>query len=434
MTSQYEFRVLKGLHREAHCAVSNGATVGADVDCDIVLADEGIPARAATIRLHTTGWTLIGDEGDSAVSPPLLAWNQAAPLGQAWVTVAAQDAPWIFVDDSGAPESEDGMATMTGAGTTAALSAAHHHAASFPPANASNSQHGWQTLMVLGAIAMVVLAIIGWTVVSGGKEPSDESGHSATADQSLGPISAALERLGLGSSVHATMSKTGTVTISGWVRDKQQYEAVAAAMSQIWPMPALRISLESEAILMARGILQRFSVKYDPLYQGNGRMDVVGIASDARERALALDAVREQLPGLTVLGNGIELAQDVSDALAKELSRLGISGARLTWQAGHLEVQPPEMDAAQDSAFDQALDAFNKRYWNVAQAGAVPEATVASNVPFKIRSVVGGPQPFIVLADGTKLLVGGTYKRYQLIAVEDTRLIFDGPRRAIVTR
>lgn len=432
MTPDPEFRVLKGLHRKARCAVADGATVGSDAACDVVLADEGIAPRAARIRLQSNGWRLIGEEPDAEVETSLIPWNQAVPLGHAWVTVAANDAPWLFVGDS---DEDDGNPRQDSEGLTATHPPSPlRHSSHMPHPPLRDDQHGWPTLMVLGAIAMVVLAIVGWIVVSGGKEPADGSVTGSGSEQSLGQISAALERLGLSASLHAAISKAGTVTVSGWVRDKQQYETVAAAMAQIWPMPALRISLESDAILTARGILQRFSVKYDPLYQGNGRMAVVGIASDARERARALDAIREQLPGLTVLGNGIELAQDVSDTLAKQLSSLGISGARLTWQPGHLEVQPPEMTVAQEAAFDKAMEAFNNKYWNVAHAGSVPEATVADSVPFKIRSVIGGPQPFIVLADGTKLLVGGTYKRYQLMAVEDTRLIFDGPRRAIVTR
>jgi len=55
-------------------------------------------------------------------------------------------------------------------------------------------------------------------------------------------------------------------------------------------------------------------------------------------------------------------------------------------------------------------------------------------VPFGILSVVGGDTPFIVLEDGQKLLVGGTYRNYRLISIEDNQLTFDGPRPAIVLR
>jgi type III secretion protein D len=55
-------------------------------------------------------------------------------------------------------------------------------------------------------------------------------------------------------------------------------------------------------------------------------------------------------------------------------------------------------------------------------------------VPFGILSVVSGKTPFIVLEDGSKLLVGGTYRHYRLIGIEERRLIFDGPRPAIILR
>lgn len=437
MDTALELRVLVGLHREARCAVHDGATIGSDSACDIVLSDDSIAAHAGWIRLTGQSWSLSSDESSTEDSA-MTAWNQALPIGQAWITVAPEDAPWIIPDivdaaneadislspDDNPPASHDANAATILPSTLPALTTDAE----------KKTLLAWPTLLVLGAVTLVVLSAIALVAVSTGTFSSKSTAKRVTAEQSLGQISAALDRLGLASTVHVALSKAGTVTVSGWVRDKAQYEALASAMSQIWPMPAIRISLESEAILTARSILQRFSVKYDPLYQGNGRLEIVGIASSARERAAALDAVRAQLSGLTVLGNTIELAQQVSDAFAEKLNKLGLSGITLTWQSGHLEVLPPALDEAQEAKLEAAVEAFNKQYWNIAQLGNAPAATVADSVPFAIRSVIGGPQPFVVLADGSKLLVGGTYKKYQLTAVEDTRIIFDGPRRAIVTR
>ena len=42
-----ELRVLSGLHRRASAPIGALVTIGADPDCDIVLADDGIAARAA---------------------------------------------------------------------------------------------------------------------------------------------------------------------------------------------------------------------------------------------------------------------------------------------------------------------------------------------------------------------------------------------------
>lgn len=435
MNTMLELRVLVGLHREARCAVHDGAAIGSDSACDIVLSDEGVAAHAGRIRLTEQGWSLSTDE--SLEGRAMMAWNEALQIGQAWITVASEDAPWVVPDIDVANEAGIALSSDDTPLTSRDADRATMRPLTLPPLTTEAEKKAllaWPTLLVLGAATLVILSAIALVAVSTGTFSSKSAAKRTTVEQSLGQISAALDRLGLSSTVHVALSKAGTVTVSGWVRDKAQYEALASAMSQIWPMPAIRISLESEAMLTARSILQRFSVKFDPLYQGNGRLEIVGIASSARERAAALDALRAQLSGLTVLGNTIELAQEVSDAFAEKLNRLGLSGITLTWQSGHLEVMPPELGEVQQEKLEAAVDAFNKQYWNVAQLGGSPAATVADTVPFTIRSVIGGPQPFIVLADGNKLLVGGTYKKYQLTAVEDTRIIFDGPRRAIVTR
>jgi len=439
MSLNLELRVLMGLHHGARCAVHDGATVGSDATCDIVLSDEGIEPCAGKVVLKPQGWLL--NTADTSSEPAILAWNEALRLGHAWVTIAPTDAPWIVPDVVTAIDSEEASPSLEEAASDAGdtensrrngLSGTSTLAAP-PPLSSKKTFLTWPTLVMLGAVALLVLSAIGLFAVSNSFSPKNGT-KTAADDQTLGQITAALERLGLASSVHATLSKAGIVTVSGWVRDKAQYEAVASAMSQIWPMPALRISLESDAITTARAALQRFSVKFDPLYQGNGRLNIVGVASNARERAAALDAVRAQLPGLTVLGNTIELAQQVSDKLAEQLNGLGLSGITLTWQPGHLEVIPPEIDDGQEAKLEAAIEEFNKQYWDLAQLGSIPAAAVADSVPFTIRSIIGGPQPFVVLADGSKLLIGGTYKRYRLVAVESTRIIFEGPRRAIITR
>jgi type III secretion protein D len=431
MTSQhYELRVLQGIHEEARCAVEDGASIGSDPACDIVLSDEGIAPLAGHLYFQSEGWSLHSSENNTNISTP---WNQAISLGAAWITVAAEGAPWIFV-----PSEQSTNGSSASADLENRLESVEEENPLYEtlhtPKNEIKQTRSWPTVILFLAISLVILSAIVLFIVSDNPSSPNNSTSSSSSEQSLGKISAALERLGVSSSLHVTLSKTGNVTVSGWAKDRAQYEAIASAMAQIWPMPALRISLESEAIMAARATLQRFSVKYDPLYQGNGRLEITGVASSARERATALDAVRAQLPGMTIFGNAIELSQEVGDQLSKKLSSLGIYGVTLTWYPGHLTVQPPSLDEAQSELLEKTITEFNERYWNLAQLGAEPSPTIADSVPFEIRSVIGGPQPFIVLADGSKLLVGGTYKRYQLIAVEDSRIIFDGPRRAIVTR
>ncbi|WZB74515.1 hypothetical protein WJ972_28700 [Achromobacter insuavis] len=93
MSEALELRVLSGLHRDARCQVADGAVLGADPACDIVLADDGIP-RAARVRIGEGGWDLALD--DAAPNPqPGTPFNRPVPLarsGSPW-PVAATPGP-----------------------------------------------------------------------------------------------------------------------------------------------------------------------------------------------------------------------------------------------------------------------------------------------------------------------------------------------------
>src|SRR5690606_41679751 len=105
------------------------------------------------------------------------------------------------------------------------------------------------------------------------------------------------------------------------------------------------------------------------------------------------------------------------------------------WRDGRLQTGAGGLDDAQLAALQRVLTRFNTSHFDVAVLDqGSGERQYADTVPFGIRSVVGGDTPFIVLENGGKLLVGGTYKRYRLTAIEERRLVFDGPQPAIVLR
>jgi len=460
MSEALELRVLSGLHRDARCLVEDGSVLGADPACDIVLADDGMGARAARVRIGAGGWDLAIDGGQPDALPGT-PFNRPAPLGPVWVTVARRGDPWPQVPDaaSGAPDAAT-TPNMTVdapfvAAATAAAPASPDTAPGPAPTGASDEDsllerrlpmppaHGrrrkrdsWPMALGLGAVLLTIIVAIALALIppSTAKRAPTPDPRLAAAEKSMGQISAVFERMGLASRLHVSLSRDGTVTVSGWVRNAAEQDAVAASLSQIWPMPAMRISNEDEAVRTARAALRAFNVKYEPQYQGDGRLNIAGIASSARERASAMDALRAQLPGMTVLGNDIVLTQQLSDTFSSQMVDAGLSGITLAWKADYLDIAPGALDDDQLQRLQDLVDDFNKHHLGVARIAAASAAAPADSVPFVIRSVVGGPQPFIVLEDGSKLLVGGVYRKYRLVTVENTRIIFEGPRNAIVTR
>lgn len=444
MSEALELRVLSGLHRDARCQVADGAVLGADPACDIVLADDGVGPRAARVRIGEGGWDLALD--DAAPNPqPGTPFNRPVPLGPVWITVARRGDPWTnapdaandalaraAVEPAAAPE-----ATPAVAPAPSDEDRQLERRLPLPPAQGRRRKRdSWPMALGLGAVVLTIVVAIVLTLMpqSTASRAPQVDPRLAAAEKSVGQISAVFERMGLTSRLHVSMARDGVVTVSGWVRNAAEQDAVASALSQIWPMPAMRISNEDEVVRTARAALRAFNVRYEPRYEGDGRLNVVGIASSARERASALDALRAQLPGMTVLGNAIALTQQLSDTLSSQLVDAGLSGVTLAWKPDHLEIAAGALDDDQQARLQDVLNEFNQNHLGVARLAAASASPAADSVPFVIRSVVGGPQPFIVLEDGSKLLVGGVYRKYRLVSVENTRIIFEGPRAAIVTR
>lgn len=440
MSEALELRVLSGVHRDARCLVADGSLVGADPACDIVLADDGMGPRAARVRIGEGGWDLALDDAAPA-QQPATPFNRPVPLGPVWITVARRGDPWTNAPDAAndalAPAAAEAEAAPGPVPPASADEAARpQERRPPPPAPLRRKRDSWPMLLGLGAVVLTIIVAIFLALMpqSTARRAPQVDPRLAAAEKSVGQISAIFERMGLASRLHVSMARNGMVTVSGWVRNAAEQDAVAAALSQVWPMPAMRISNEEDVVRTARGALRAFNVRYEPRYEGDGRLVVAGIASSARERASALDALRAQLPGMTVLGNDIALTQQLSDTLSSELVDAGLSGITLTWKPDHLEIAAGALDDEQQARLRDVLDDFNQSHLGVARLAAASAAPTADSVPFVIRSVVGGAQPFIVLEDGSKLLVGGVYRKYRLVAVENTRIIFEGPRTAIVTR
>jgi type III secretion protein D len=450
MSEALELRVLSGLHRDARCLVEDGSVLGADPACDIVLADDGLGSRAARLRIGASGWDLAMDDSQPD-TPPGTPFNRPVPLGPVWITVARRSDPWAQAPDAAndaqggspaRPADQPAAPSDSPAILVAPIPAAEEDSQlerrlPLPPVQGRRRKRdSWPMALGLGAVLLTIIVAIALALIppSTAKRVPTPDPRLAAAEKSMGQISAVFERMGLASRLHVALSRDGTVTVSGWVRNAAEQDAVAASLSQIWPMPAMRISNEDEAVRTARAALRSFNVKYEPQYQGDGRLNIAGIASSARERASAMDALRAQLPGMTVLGNDIVLTQQLSDTFSSQMVDAGLSGVTLAWKADYLDIAPGALEDDQLQRLQELVDDFNKHHLGVARIAAASAATPSDNVPFVIRSVVGGPQPFIVLEDGSKLLVGGVYRKYRLITVENTRIIFEGPRNAIVTR
>lgn len=449
MSQVLELRVLSGLHEGACCEIAHGAVIGADLGCDIVLADEGLGAREAQVCLDTSGWHLSATT-DAPPSRNAFGFNQPLQLGPIWITVARREDPWVAPpmdagagsgmtkkpepemepgSDDAAPEPHAADESSTDAPVAAAIAASDTAAARRP-------RRVWPVAVGLFSVVASIMLAIALALVpgAGGTQPAGEDSGRIAVEQSMARIAAVIERLGLASRVRVSLSDNGLATVSGWVRDTAEQDELATALAQVWPMPAMRISNQAEVVQVAQAALSGFSIRYEVKAGEDGKLALRGIANSPAEGNAALEALRSQVPGMTVADVDIRLAADVSSAFAALLREAQMDRVSLDWQGDRLAVVPGRLGMQQRQKLLGLAEAFNAEHLGVVQVILPPANAVADTVPFGIRSVIGGEQAYLVLSDGTKLLPGGVYRDYRLVSIEADRIVFDGEQRASVPR
>ncbi len=446
----YEFRVLTGVHADARCPVADTIRIGRHPDGDVVLADAAMP-ETAQVRVADGQWHL-AVEGAPESSQAL---NQPVELGGMWVTVATPESAWPAVPMTvptlaAAPESPSVDTPIAADVAALAGTPAPPMFADEPPPSQPDqaiAPKPRRRLLVPLALAFMVLAVAIALLLlalpaSKPAIPVAQATRPDPAAQSMVAVEQALERLGLRPALQVSRGADGVVRVTGWVRDREEEERVADAMARIWPMPAMRLHNRAEIAQTARTLLASHSYRYVVTADDTGNLHLRGIAADGAHRTRALDVLRDQLPGVGIDSSGVVLAHQVSDALYEALAQNDLQQVRLLWQTDRLEPTTDGLDPAAMQRLRKLVAGFNERYLDIialpAQAEPAPVAQapvqVATTVPFRIRSVVGGPQPFLVLGDGTKLVPGGRVGRYRLSAIENNRIVFDQPHATVVAR
>jgi type III secretion protein D len=430
-----EFRVLTGTHEKATCDVTHAALVGSVQDCDIVLSDDCIPPHAARLGIDAAGWNLLAADGDATVAAPL-GFNQAARVGTVWITVARPGDPWPDI-----PVLADGENASQVSHTTDADLGSRAGGAVAPlplPVPADERRRGSAWPIVLGILTLTVSVTAGamFLATPAVPAPTAPDPRQAPAQAALDRVRGAIGNLKLDARLSVDLADDYTVTITGWVADDTEQDRLAGALAGIWPLPALRVSNGKRVAQQAAALLENTGGTYRPEYQAHGRLLLKGIATDAQTRTAVLRVLRERLGANPIYEDDILLQEQAYAALQQALRAADLPDLPLTWQMNRLQVAADTLDDERLPRLKEAIADFNRTHLEVATLKSVPATSyqVSTQIPFVIRSVVGGPQPCLMLEDGTRLLVGGRYGPYRLKAIEAKRIVFDAPRHTVIPR
>lgn len=496
MSDTAELRVLTGCHAGARAALVGGERLGPEEDCDLVLSDLALPAGAgAWLGLAVGRWSVRSEPleptapdaaGNAAPSSAWVgdtAWGEVAYLGQVAVTVSAADAPWqdvptrpgvaLRVQASEAPvapeptdpapppaanaeRAAEPPASVVPAGVGAGLAERGGGRNAAAPAMASARSRRWRPVWLMGAALAAVLLSVLWVLLQGQESArvqasEREAGASAAAEASaqrqqrlLGDIQLAIARVDPGLRLRVEMLPAGGARVSGWVADIAQLDRLADGLADIRPPPALSVRTAAELVddLVDVGGPEGPALRFELV--DHGRVRALGLVAGASERGKVLASARARVPPGIEVVDGLRVASEHGGAVQDWLRTAGFPGAQALWDGEQmvigLDVARPERARLETllarSATPLSGIPFVLRTREIVRAPPLVARVHASAapLPFRIRSVVSGPIPYVVLGDGSKLQPGGRRAGWRLVAVEPDRLVFDGPRALDVLR
>lgn len=464
-----QLRILSGCHQGAVLAISAGERlrVGTDAECDVLLSDCGLTADASLLvfwqadqwwMLSTTQQALAEDPGAALL--PGRELGAPASFGTVGATICPQQQPWQEWQPSTAPAQQTVQEPEFA--QEPALTAAEEPFAPAEPDHAAVAQLSPLRPARASALrSLRPLAVVAALVIFGGvwalwrNAPASASAQAAAQSPLPAPLSpqaqdAAVKKATLAIALadpslrlRVAANAEGSVTVSGWVDNNEQYDRLAQALSSLRPLPRLAVRTAQDVLDALSDVGSVHGATLQFALEGGGKVQVNGVVASPEVRAQVLVQLRAHAPEGIDIGDGLRVAALQGPAVKQWLAAQGLTVTQTEWDGEQL-VLGVEVNAAQRRRLEQLLAAPRTPLSGVPfvlQAHAAPApAEVRSldiadaGLPFRIRSVVGGPAPYVVLANGAKLQPGAGHAGWRLAAIAPDHLVFDGPKRLQVKR
>lgn len=471
----HELRVLLGAQAGSRLPLSDGEyTVGSGDDCSLILVGPRIATRHATlliasgtVQVRPDAGRVLDAQGRVLDQPTALAPGMPIEFDGVWLTIDHAEATWPDVRDLAAgfatavPPATDAAATQPGPAAAArwprrrmlrmvgiglAVAALLSSAAtvalgllrekpSLPAtADAANPADA-------GASAVDAIASAPGEPSSGASTAASSAASAAASAPPVPPaaLTQVLQHLALDDVLTVSPQPGGAWRISGYIPTAKTKAALAKALQELQelqPPPDLQVYAQDEMIAAAQQALITAdlpgSLHFAPGSSGS-TLKLVGAArSEALADAAAMTAIR-RVPGLHQLEGEVLLPEDLLARLKDELTTVGLN-RRVTFAREFPEVVLTGKLVGDDLARWQTLyDKFRAAFGDTLPIQANVDGTPPV-LPFVVQAVVGGPSPYLVTEDGTRVIRGGRIAGRTLIAIQNGELVFEGGERVRYTR
>lgn len=403
---QFECRVLAGLHQGASALLSLSDThsVGPTSDADIVLRD--LPVTSAQVRIDGQSWSWSDPEGSLT-----LALGEALDLGGVTLQICRAGAAWPAspalarvqrrpsaanlnaaeadpVSDEAVSEetgasAEHGTDHTTGDSTDAGATADTTLDATAAPAPRHGQRRLKQMLVITGLALLACLPLAGaWmasapsgedtaTTIPPVAEPLAEPAPAVATEAELAAIEALIVEKALEDRLEAILNTdTGRIEITGVMADDDVLEHFVRAVRKT----AVRVTLR---VLTQADFANEVSALQDDLPEGV-KIGAKPIGTVMLEGTVENDAERENL--VVQVENALPMAAEIYVDLKTRA------------------------DIAMEKRRQKAV-------------------AVVADPPFpKLLAVVSGPEPFLVMPNGDRVMVGGMVNGFTVMAISDKHI------------
>ena len=471
----HELRVLLGAQAGSRLPLRDGEyTLGSSDDGSIILVGPRIAPLHATLLIDA-GTVQVRPEAGRVLDAQGRELGQAVPLASGmpieldgvWITVDRADALWPDVRDLAAVAAVATTDAITlepgtpGAGEASAP-AADEAAAGLSSASTRRARIPRRAVMALIAAALLSSIIGGaaawWhdgaavtevaaSAPASAASAAPEAAEAASAASTVPPgppavLAELLQRLALDDVLTLTQQPDGAWRIAGYVPTAAVKAGLVKALKELkdlhaeMPEPQLQVHAQDDLIVAAQEALIAADLPaglhFAPASVGGTLKLVGGARNDAVADAAALTAIR-RVPGLHQLESEVLLPEALLARLKDEITTAGLN-RRITFTRETPEVVLSGKLVGDELARWQALYQKFRADWGDALPLQANVDGTPPVLPFVVQAVVGGPSPYLVTEDGTRVIRGGRIAGRTLTAIQNGELVFEGGERVRYTR
>jgi type III secretion system YscD/HrpQ family protein len=432
----WEFRVLSGLQAGARIRLPQGEhTIGSSFDCDIVVHGHGIDSVHLTLEISEHRILLkpgasgchTGTEhvtGETEIVP-----GQSIRIGQVWIQVAAEDVPWpdvaaLIPMPEPAARAGDDDAEADGSGADIPDAAPMpEHSSDRPPSGAASARTG-VGLLSMGMLATLFFGAVAIVVAKPESHTTAAKPEPAGSDQVACAIQEA-RRLGMGDRIRVAIVTSERPVVTGHAISNAELSTLEDNLKRSCPKAQVQVFSDEALAREVSAALEHYAPDWQLLGVRDGRVSVKRDGGGAtRLSTVQHDLMREVAGIVSVDEAHIDFA-----VIKREIGRLLADENLATTLT--VEVRNDRLHVSGNPTSEELVrwDAVR----STLQQKFGPQLVLSASfdkprqeLPFRIRQVVAGSMPFVVLTDGTRLFEGGGHQGYRLVSIKAHRLVFAG--------